>query len=560
MSRLANVSILVRTILAFGLVLLVTMGLGAFFLKEVSLIEQAASGLGGHAMPSLSQAGEMLNSVVNSRREEANRLLSVTADDAGYRESLIQGYVEKARKARALYQPLSEPEQSTLAEFDGLLPHYVTTTNQVLALIDKGDADGAHRLYVGDNRKYFDAANLLLARLVELNNKSGEASYRTLSEAVSWSRDGTLLALALASCVAFAMGYLTVRTTASPVGRLTSTMLQLSKHDLEVTIPDTSRRDEIGAMACAVEVFKSGLIEADRLTVAQGVEEAAKSKRVDAINGLVSAFDSQSTVALTTFGTAASQLDTTARSMAGLAKESISQTQEAAATVDRITNSFHSVEDAAEKMSSSISGINEQVTHAKRIADRAANDIRNTQDTVNVLTKAAQKIGEIVTLINAVAAQTNLLALNATIEAARAGEFGRGFAVVAAEVKGLASQTAKATEEITTHIAAVQKVSGETAGAIEGIGTTIEELNNISAHISEAMSDQGQSTYNIRDHVRQASSDTRTMVQTMRYVADAATQSGAAAGQVLHAASELAARSTSLQSQVAVFLKDVKTA
>ena len=215
---------------------------------------------------------------------------------------------------------------------------------------------------------------------------------------------------------------------------------------------------------------------------------------------------------------------------------------------------------ATEEMAASIAEINGQVVRAKDIADRAAQAVGRTKRTVAGLTDATQKIGEVVTLIQTIAAQTNLLALNATIEAARAGEAGKGFAVVANEVKSLANQTARATGEISVQIAAVQAVSGETSDAIDAIGETIEAVNEISTSIAAAMDQQGASTTEISRNVAQAAAGTREIAGTLLEVADAAKESGVASGRVLGAAQGLSRQSGDLQAQVTRFLAAIRAA
>jgi methyl-accepting chemotaxis protein len=191
---------------------------------------------------------------------------------------------------------------------------------------------------------------------------------------------------------------------------------------------------------------------------------------------------------------------------------------------------------------------------SKAIADRASEDVQRTNNAVSSLSQASNKIGEVLTLIQAIASQTNLLALNATIEAARAGEAGKGFAVVASEVKNLASQTARATEDIAAQISAVQRDSVETSSAIQAIGKTIEEVNEISTSIAAAMEQQSASTSEISRNAAQAAAGTREVAETMVQV------TGAAAGEVLQAAGDLARRSESLQSEVGRFLGAIKAA
>jgi methyl-accepting chemotaxis protein len=560
MRRLIDTSIRVRTFIAFGMVLLVTIGLGSFALIQIAVVDRATNDLGGKAMPSLLQSSEMLNAVINFRREEANRLLSVTQEDALHREGLMEKLSKKATDTRKAYQANTAEERAALDQFDSIWPEFIKSTLTILDTLKLGDNASARKYYVAENRSQFDALNLLLGKVVDLNERAGRQSYDLVNTATERARLGVIVALVVATCIALAAGVVTVLTTASPIQRLTGAMAQLSGNDLHTTIPDADRHDEIGAMARAVQIFKTGLIEADRLTAIQKAEEAEKTRRVSVIDVLVSDFDAQSSDALASFGAAATQLDSTAQSMSALAKKSTLQTNTAAAAVARTTANVQSVESAAEAMATSIADIGNQVGYAKEIADRAADDIRRTSTTVAGLTQATQKIGEIVTLIQAIAAQTNLLALNATIEAARAGEVGKGFAVVAAEVKGLANQTARATDEIATQIAAVQKVSGETSSAIQAIGTTIEELNEISTRIAGAMDHQGASTNEISRNVKQATAGTREMAETMVQVTGAASESGTASVQVLQAASDLSFRSQSLQSQVVTFLKAIKAA
>jgi methyl-accepting chemotaxis protein len=560
MPRLIDTSIRVRTFIAFAMVLLVTIGLGSFALIQIAVVDRATNDLGGKAMPSLLQSSEMLNAVINFRREEANRLLSVTQEDALHREGLMEKLSKKATDTRKAYQPDTAEERAALDQFDSIWPEFIKSTLTILDTLKLGDNASARKYYVAENRSQFDALNLILGKVVDLNERAGRQSYDLVNTATERARLGVIVALVVATCIALAAGVVTVLTTASPIQRLTGAMAQLSGNDLHTTIPDADRQDEIGAMARAVQIFKTGLLEADRLTAVQKAEEAEKTRRVSEIDVLVSDFDARSSDALASFGAAATQLDSTAQSMSALAKEATLQTNTAAAAVARTTANVRSVESAAEAMATSIADISNQVGYAKEIADRAADDVRRTSTTVVGLTQATQKIGEIVTLIQAIAAQTNLLALNATIEAARAGEVGKGFAVVAAEVKGLANQTARATDEIAMQIAAVQKVSGETSSAIQAIGTTIEELNEISTRIAGAMEHQGASTYEISRNVKQAAAGTLEMAETMVQVTSAASESGTASAQVLQAASDLSLRSQSLQSQVVTFLKAIKAA
>jgi len=560
MKSLVNVPLGVRVFGAFGLVLFVTLALGLFSIVELAVVNRASDALGGEAMPSLHDSGQLLASVINFRREEANRILSVTPEDGSYREQRMAFYADQIAALRKDYEPLITVERDEISQFDGLWPQYLSSTQDIVRKLQAGQKDAAHEGYVGENRKQFDALNILLTKATQLNQQAGENSYDLLRQAARTARIGVIVALCIAVGVALALGYFTVATTATPIRRLTAVMGRLSSRDLSADVPDAVRRDEVGAMARAVEVFKRGLIEAERLAEAQRTEERAKSERAARIDELIAAFDARSSEALKSFGVSAGQLDETAQRMAAVAEETERQSTAVAATATQMSGNIGNVAATTGEMASGIAEISGQVVHAKDVADRAEADVRRSGETVASLAEATDKIGAVITLIQAIAAQTNLLALNATIEAARAGEVGKGFAVVAAEVKNLANETAKATEEISLQISAVQRVSGEAVDAIRAIGRSIGEVNEISAAIATAMAQQDASTGAISHNVAQVASGTQEMAGAMAEVTAAAGQSGSAAIQVLSAARDLAGQSGSLQKEVARFLAAIQAA
>jgi len=560
MVRLVDISLRVRIFAAFGLVLLVTLGFGGFALNQLAIVDRASSDLGGSAMPSLFQSSQMLRAVVNFRREEANRLLSPTDEDAAYREKNMADWAKQAGALRAQYQLRPGVDRAAIDEFDRLWPQFLASSETVLGSLKATDKGAAQKAYTDLNRTQFDRINELLSKLVAQASEAGGRSYDELTAAAATARLGIIVALVIAAGIALLAGLVTVATTATPIRRLTAAMDRLSDHALDTIVPEADRRDEIGAMAHAVEVFKAGLVEADRLTAAQRDGEAAKALRAAAIDRLVHDFDGQALAALGHFGSAAAELDTTAQSTAAVAERTSAQTTASSASAAQATTNVETVAAATEQMAASIGEINGQVSRAKDIADRAAEAVRQTKGTVAGLTDATQKIGEVVTLIQTIAAQTNLLALNATIEAARAGEAGKGFAVVANEVKSLANQTARATGEISIQIAAVQAVSAETSVAIDAIGETIEAVNEISTSIAAAMEQQGASTREISRNVAQAAVGTREIAGTLIDVAAAARESGAASGRVLSAAQGLSRQSAALQAQVTGFLAAIQAA
>ncbi len=262
MPRLIDMSIRVRTFVAFGMVLLVTIGLGSLALVQIAVVDRASHDLGGEAMPSLFQSSEMLNAVINFRREEANRLLSVTQEDARYREGLMETYSKKATDIRKTYQAKTAEERTSIDRFDTIWPEFSKSTLTILDALRVGDSASARTYYIAENRSQFDALNLLLGKIVAFNERAGRQSYDLVNAATARARIGVIVALVIATCIAFAAGVVTVFTTASPIQRLTGAMAHLSGNDLHTA---TDRYDEIGAMARAVQIFRTGLIEADRL-------------------------------------------------------------------------------------------------------------------------------------------------------------------------------------------------------------------------------------------------------------------------------------------------------
>jgi len=255
---------------------------------------------------------------------------------------------------------------------------------------------------------------------------------------------------------------------------------------------------------------------------------------------------------------AAGQMENAARTMSGNAEETSMQSTTVAAAAEEATTNIQTVAAAAEELSSSISEISRQVADSARIAAGAMDEADRTNRMVQSLAAAANKIGEVVKLINDIAAQTNLLALNATIEAARAGDAGKGFAVVANEVKSLANQTAKATEEIAAQISAVQSATRDAVGAIGGIAKTIGQINDIASAIAGAVEEQGAATQEIARNVQQAAMGTQEVTGTIARVSAAAAHTGSAAREVLTAATTLTGSSTTLERQVEKFLVEVR--
>jgi methyl-accepting chemotaxis protein len=346
-----------------------------------------------------------------------------------------------------------------------------------------------------------------------------------------------------------------------PIVSITRTMETLSAGNTAVEVPGMGRRDEIGQMASAVQVFKQNMIDAERLRIEQKeAERRAEADKKAALVTMADRFEASVQGVVQGVSSSAAEMQANAKSMSSTAEATSRQSVAVAAAAEQASTNVQTVASATEELSSSISEISRQVAQSAKIAAKAADEATRTNAQVKGLNDAAQKIGDVVKLINDIAGQTNLLALNATIEAARAGEAGKGFAVVASEVKSLATQTAKATEDIAAQVGAIQSATSDAVKAIEGITGTIGQVNEIATTIASAVEEQGAATQEIARNVQQASRGTSEVSSNIAGVTKAATETGQASGVVLAASGELAKQADTLRGEVDRFLVSVRSA
>jgi len=372
-----------------------------------------------------------------------------------------------------------------------------------------------------------------------------------------WAAIGGLAGLLIAGLVAFWLG----RGLVVPLTETCASMDRLIKGDLGFDVPFSDRKNEIGRIARSLQIFKDHLVEANRQRAEQ---EEAKARAVAERRAVLSqiADDFERSVGGVIQGTtsAAGELQHSASSMSTIAEGTKDQSTKVAAAAEQAATNVQTVAASAEELSSSIKEIARQVTQSSSIAQSAVQQAAHTEAMVERLAEASQKIGEVMALIQNIAGQTNLLALNATIESARAGEAGKGFAVVANEVKALSAQTAKATEEITSQIAAIRDATGSAVVAIREIGTTIGHMNEITSSIAAAVEEQGAATQEIARSVQQAAQGTQGVTQNIVGVREASAQVGAASTLVLNAAGQLSTQSEQLKSETEKFLGGIRAA
>ncbi|UYO47983.1 HAMP domain-containing protein [Rhodopseudomonas palustris] len=347
-----------------------------------------------------------------------------------------------------------------------------------------------------------------------------------------------------------------------PLMRLNGALDKMAGGQLDVEIPGAARGDEIGDIAKTVVVIRENADHRAREEAEQKAHqgEVAAQQRKQEMQKLADAFEGAVGRIVEAVSSASTELEASASKMAHTAEEAEKLTAAVAGASEIATSNVQSVASATEEMASSIHEISRQVQDSSRIASSAVQQANKTNDRINQLATAAQRIGDVVDLINTIAGQTNLLALNATIEAARAGEAGRGFAVVAAEVKALAEQTAKATDEISQQISGMQAATEESVSAIKEIGTTIGQMSEISSAIASAVEQQGSATQEISRNVQQAAQGTMQVSANIADVERGAAETGQSSSQVLAAARSLSTDSAQLKTEVARFLSSVRAA
>ncbi len=366
-----------------------------------------------------------------------------------------------------------------------------------------------------------------------------------------------LLVTVIAVCVL----WIALRRALSPLKQLRAVVSRLAEGDASAAIPGTNRRDEIGAMAGAVQVFKDNLIQARRLEEETALARAsAEEQRKLGMRQMAQAFEQTVGGIVGLVSLSATELQATAQAMTATATATASQSTTVAAAAEEAASNVNTVAAAAEELGSSVQEIGRHVQGSAELAHAAVTEADQTAGLVQALRATSARIGDMIGLITSVASQTNLLALNATIEAARAGEAGRGFAVVATEVKALAAQTSKAADEIARQIGEIQGVSDQAVAAIGGITGRIREISDVATSIAAAVEEQGAATQEIVRNVSQAAMGTGEVTSNIAGVAGAAEETGAAASQVLGAASELSRQSEHLGAEVARFLATVRAA
>jgi methyl-accepting chemotaxis protein len=495
----------------------------------------------------------LLYQAVDAKKQNnASAMTSTIATVRQNSDTISKTYAEYAKSIRSPEEKAAA--DSFVAKRTAFVQQGITPVIDMLEGRNPGDPEAHLSRTAGPlNRAAYDEANVIYRILAERAvalEKSGHETYRN-----------SAIVTGIVSLFVALIGIWLVRAMSRAImgslKQLDQIFEKIGNGNYESRV-EIERDDEIGSVLKQVEALQTKL-GFSRFEMADQQKKAEAEKRAAMMN-LAADLEAQVKDVVENVSGAAGTMQSSAAGMSSNAEQTTRQATAVAAASEEASTNVQTVAAATEELASSVKEIGRQVAQSTEIASRAVGQAQKTDQTVSGLSEAAQKIGEVVDLIRNIASQTNLLALNATIEAARAGDAGKGFAVVASEVKNLANQTAKATEDITAQIAAIQESTGEAVRDIKSIGTTITEISKISGTIAAAVEEQGAATQEIARNVQEASAGTQQVNSNIAGVTEASSGTGKSANDVLVAANGLSAQSDRLRGVVDEFIKTVRAA
>jgi len=554
-----------RAIIAFGLI--TAIGFGAVI--TTSSLALSRLKVGGPLYDKIKLGNDLVADILPPPEYVIEAYLEVTlalnepAAVAAHRDRLVQlkkdyderrDYWTKSGLEPALKTLLVERSDADVRKF------WTAVERDFLPALAAGNQAAAARSYADITRAY-TAHRAVIDDIVKRTNDDNAATETEATASVTafsialWSVSALVVLIVGAGVLGVGIGVV------RPITAMTEVMRRLAEGDLDISIPSLRRKDEVGAMADAVQIFRDNAGRVRDLEIEQvALKQRSEAERRDAMRRVAGDFEATIGEIVKVVWSASSEIEDAAATLTTSAESTQGLSAGVAAASAQSSTNVTSAAAASEEMAASVNEIGRQVEDAQRIARSAVEQAERTNQRVATLSQAATRIGEVVKMINEVAEQTNLLALNATIEAARAGEAGRGFAVVASEVKALAAQTAKATDEIASQITQMQHATGESVSAINEIGMTISRISEISSAIAAAVEEQGAATHEIARNVQEAASGAREVTSSIAQVNRGAVDTGAAAAQVHGSAAALLGESQRLSIEVDRFISAVRAA
>ena len=561
----SNIKILHKILLLVVLLVVMTGAVGGYSYLTMKAMSEGADGMdeaSGEALigTSLSRTIVAINRDELQLVSEPSAVGEVKTNTARQLAQFEKDLVTAKKTAGKNQMPMLEKTEAAFMRYKKELNDTISLAEKHAASVTLADAQKELYESARESRKAANEVEAALNAYSEYSDKQAETTAKEVVQAGETAKTLTVALIVGAVILGLALGYaLGTFGIARPIGKSVEGLRALADGRTDIDIFGVGRKDEIGDVANTMQVFKENILKTRKMEeeAKQNEIRAAKEKK-EMMQKMANDFDASVGGIVSAVSSASTELESSAQAMAATAEETSRQAGAVAAASEQASANVQTVASAAEELSASISEISGQVAQAAKVAAGAVEEANRADGMIQGLAQSAQKIGEVVELITSIADQTNLLALNATIEAARAGDAGKGFAVVAAEVKNLANQTAKATEEIGGQIGGIQAATKNSVDAIQSIGKVIGEINQISSAIAAAVEEQGAATKEIARNVDQASAGTKDVSSNIAGVTQAAGETGQASGQIQQAAQELSQQSEKLRTEVGKFLAQIR--
>jgi methyl-accepting chemotaxis protein len=559
---LLKFSIRAKIIAVVSILLLAMTAVGLVALKEIRAVNSRLVEVQANWLQGILAVGEMQSTVLRHQTAIRDHLLANDPETEAKAEKTIATLEQNIKQAFKAYERLttSSDNRAIYDEFRRVWSDYAAAAAEVLTASRNQDFATGRDVFTARLFPLSVRTGELLDKERELNRAGAAAAVDRGNESYRFAIEVVIGGLLLATLIGSAIAYYLVRDVSQGISSIIEPMRALGEGDLSAAIRHDDDDTEIGRMASTLRVFQNALIAKKAADDGAAAEAALKFQRSQRIDGVTREFESMIGELVNSLTSSSTELQSAAGLLTATAEKTGKISSEAASASNDVSGNVQSVAVATEQMTASIISIGSKVQEASRVAANAVKQAQDTDRNIAQLAQSATHIGDVIKLISAVAEQTNLLALNATIEAARAGEAGRGFAVVASEVKALASQTAKATEEISTQVAGMQAATESSVKIVGDIRATIDLISEISAAIAASVEEQSGSTQEIARNIQLAARRSSAVAGNIGDVSRGADETDIASARLLKSAHSLSAESSRLKREVEKFLKDMRAA